>query len=443
MAFDHACFATLLGHMSGIVCQLEKDPSTASTGLIARHAAIQTAVDGVGAGRILAGVDTVRTAIAAGVQAAAKAMLVPLFREYLHVVVGKRGLEPTTDEGWDAIRAHFITNSYLVTTRNWTRGNVDAGGPENHTNAGSGTCYRLLVDRDNQAIQGGEPGIIEVKCIGAYGAAGDYAATKRYQTRWRAQYRTPASDALARYSAPRYVAPVEFDEMWPKAGYLKNPGFDVGSPGDLSGAPTDWTVETGTATAHDLNGTYYLRKDNEVTPLSLKIVGADFRLSQIVGYRGRTPISRRKPLFRAIARNRETGSYEGTLYLYTGAEATSIALAAQTGWDWLVAAMEDGCWWDGGQEEDEPKIELFSDWTSGDLYVDSFIVSEFAEFDGHFLAVLGGATGDDFQLDDVFTFTDSEAAVGYIQRAICYAFDGRYLPHNTSGAGLIAEPTIA
>jgi hypothetical protein len=102
--------------------------------------------------------------------------------------------------------------------------------------------------------------------------------------------------------------------------------------------------------------------------------------------------------------------------------------------------MEDGCWWDGGQEEDEPKIELFSDWTSGDLYVDTFICEPFASFDGHWLAILGSAPADDFQLDDVFTFTDSEVAGAYIAKTIWYAFS-RYLPH---GVVLpIEEPTIA
>jgi len=444
MAFDHDQFAAGVSAAAGIVCQLEADLNQATTGFVARDATLRALDFGVGSGRVMAGIDAARAAVAAGVDVLARTLLEPLFIEKMRQLVGK-SFAIESDEFWDEIYAYDVANSKAVTSRNWTRYAVVAGGPENHTNKGGGTCYRLLLDEHNLALQGGDPGVIEVKCNGAAAVGG--GARERWRTRWRAQYRATASDAIARYSSPRRVEPVEFDELWPDpGGIVGNPSFDAGSAGDLAAAPSPWEVVTGTITNHDLDGTVYFRQDGRATPLSLKIVGEDLRLKQQLAKLGKS-LPRRVPLIRAIAYDRETGSYSGTLYLYTGAEATSVALSAQTGWNWLVSAMEDGCWWLGGQEQDNPLIEVFSDRTGGDLRVDTLIVKQMTHFDGTYLGVLGaagagsgGATPDDFQLDDVFTFTDSETAGGYIQKAIWYAFQ-RYVRHAGSPSGY-TEPTL-
>ncbi|KAF0137114.1 MAG: hypothetical protein FD152_680 [Xanthobacteraceae bacterium] len=435
MAFTDANFAAGIQHAAGIVCQLEKDLSVASTGFIARDAAIRALDLGVGSGRIISGLDSARAAVNAGLGVLARTLIEPLLSEKLQVLVGKPG-SLDDEQAWDDLYAYDVTNSKAVLSRTWTRGAVDAGGPEDYTNAGAGTCYRLLVDKHSQALQGGDPGVIEVKCVSALGAG-----TSRYRTKWRAQYRAPARDAMARYSSPRRVEPVEFAELYPVETYLTNPSFDSGSAAALTAAPSGWEVVTGTITNHSLNGTYYLRKDGQATPLSMKAAGEDLRLAQTLAITGKV-LPRSKPLIRALGYNRETGTWSGTLYLYTGAEATSVVLAAQTGWQWLVSAMEDGCWWQGGQEEDNPQIEFFADRTAGDLYLDAFIIQAMAGFAEQWFAVLGSPTADDFHIDDVFTFTDSEVAGGYIQKAVCYGFPGRQLRHAGAPSGY-TEPTIA
>jgi len=423
MAFDHSAFSTLLGHACGMIEQFEKNQSVASTGFLARYAAYQAAVDGYQSDELAKSVRGYRGNLSS-VAGLARSLLEPLFLAYLNEVVGK----PATridDAAFDDVIQHFITSNYTVKRRAFTRGAVALGGG----NVGSGTVYRLLTDDRGNAIESSDPGVVEVKCTRMLGEG-----IERYRSQFSIRHQAPSDDLLDRRVSPRSTAST-LTEMYPSEELVLNPSFDQGVAGTLSAAPTGWTMSTGTPANNALDGTNYHRQDGRgVTPLAFR-ANETLVIEQALTTTGKR-FSWDRPVFAALAYNRQVGSYVGDLSFDVGAQQTTVALAAQTGWNWLVKAMDVNCWL-RAFKEDDPKIHINVTRSSGYLLLDTFICRTMSRFDGGWYPVLGNV--DDFHRDDVATFTDTIATDTVIQKCVHYAF-GRHLPHAV--ASTVADPTI-
>lgn len=426
MAFDHTAFVTLLQYACGAIRQFEYNQNAATYGFLARYASFQSNVTGYDAKKVLDGFEKMRKALGT-VGAMARTVLEPLVLQYMNEVVGKPYAQ-VNQACWDDFVQHFVDNSYTVNRRNFSRGSAAA----DVSNQWSGTGYRLTTDDRGNAIESSDPGVVEAKCINMVGQSG----VQRYQSQWTVRHRNPADDVLDRYNSPITPA-ASATEMWPDEEYVINPSFDTGVAGTLAAAPSGWEFDTGTASNNALDGTNYFRKDNGKTPLALR-ANETIVLSQYLATTKKS-FNWYKPVFAALAFNNEVGSFVGTLSFDICGQNTSVAISAQTGWNWLVKARDENCWM-RQFKEDNPAISINVTRTSGYLLLDTFIVRSFDMFDNTGIALLGGdSTVDDAHKEDEITWTDTIASEGVVQRCFHLAFR-RHLP--PSGSPTITDPSI-
>ena len=147
------------------------------------------------------------------------------------------------------------------------------------------------------------------------------------------------------------------------------------------------------------------------------------------------------PMYFQIAFNRAVGSGDGNLNISLGSKTTTVALAAQTGWNILRMALGQNNWFRRFNQTSMTVTVSIDARTTGYTLVDDFILAPFYEFDGVFFCPVGGATP--FLRDDSLTCTDTEAGA-VVQYWLWQMFGEEwwaYLPANEAAGETWADPT--
>lgn len=380
-------------------------------------------------------------AVAAQMRGAAAALLAP------SVVLA--GLGPVMREHGKLINAPELSdfgqlmariytyradNAKLVTSRQITYNATAAGGG----NAGNGTLARLTVDERNYNLEGCHVELKTAECVvDANSGALQHAEVFEFRG---VQSSKDYIDLSSQGSGERFKVQVTAKHAGSGAGgsLLSNASFESYNSGAAQPF-TGWTVDTPANTAQVL-ATYYRGYPGgpAVASLaSLKFTG-NAVVSQAISLQNLS-ISRYKPYCLTIAYNREVGVGDGTLRIRMGAHTTTVALAAQAGWNKLTLPLTTSCWLRTFDEQNLDVTVELSARTTGYVLVDDFIFAPLDYFDGTWWWLVGGATP--FLLRDVFTVTDAggAATTGILQYWFWRSGLG-CLPSGTGGAVTWADP---
>lgn len=290
-------------------------------------------------------------------------------------------------------------NNYVVKSRSMSYGSVSAGG----SNVGTGTIYRLTSDQYGNKIESCHPTTTTVKCL-----QDQNSGTLVGREVFTIYQSNPALDILG------LAGSGQRGELIAHAGneILQNASFQTltgsaASPTDIPGWTSSVTVSS---TNYTFDETNYFRKSPEeaasgATPRALN-VKATATLSQTMRTLG-VSLSPSVPYVFGCRWNRQVGSASGTLTLHLGDQTTAVSVAAQTGWQTLIVAMDLNVWL-RQFNEDDLDVKLAWSRSGGDLLLDDVFFGPMTQYDGLWYFALGGATH--FLRDDIFTFTDSENA---------------------------------
>lgn len=143
-----------------------------------------------------------------------------------------------------------------------------------------------------------------------------------------------------------------------------------------------------------------------------------------------------RPALVSIAYNRQIGSGAGDLYVRIGAKETSVAVAAQTGWNRLNLIAWPKRYTGGGND-----VEVFWDRTSGTINLAQAICAPMTRIGGRYFAILAGAT--DFLIDDYFTQATTVSPADrsikdWLHRWFGLGFE---LPHDATASAGWEDPT--
>lgn len=330
----------------------------------------------------------------------------------------------------DFLYQYFVDNSRSVNAREFTRGSVSAV-----TGTGTGTINRLTTDGNNFPLEASHAEVKIAKCI-----ADKLSGAVQHEEIFEFRGEDPEPDDLKIVGSGR-VANIRCLSGRDSENYLSNPSFDSfsGTITTLT-AVTDWTPTTAIGNFQLDQTNYYRGYDGVTTPASLRISTNDTMTQNMANIKKPTfdPLT---PMYFQLAYNRQVGSGDGNLNIVLGSKTTTVALAAQTGWNILRLAIGQNNWFRRFNQTTMTVAVSIDSRTTGYTLVDDFILAPFTEFDGAFHAPVGGATP--FLKDDSLTWTDTEVGA-VIQYWLWQAFGEEwwaYLPANAAGAETWTDPT--
>lgn len=335
---------------------------------------------------------------------------------------------------------YFVENSYTVEERNFTFGTPSAGA----SNDGNGTLLRLNVDKNGYDIDTQTADAKTVTCrFDEHSGRPEHA--EQFEIRGAERFRDflslkggtgqPGSRPVGRLIALTCRDSTQF---------IRNPSFTNGTDDPTSSTDiTGWTIDDYTKV--QLQSTQYYRdSEGEATPKSLRlddnayvqqnlnVAGGRVRTSGIGGFG-----QYYQPIYVQVAYNSSVGSGDGTLTLTIGSKTASVSVSGKSGWQVLRIAVGTSNWYENWiQENPLIKIQLASR-TTGYVLVDDVVIAPFQFFDGGWYALVGGSTP--FLVNDSFTFTDSAAETGILQKWFVRAGYG-YLPSAVAGAADWGDP---
>lgn len=325
---------------------------------------------------------------------------------------------------------YMDANSLSVNSRNITFGSVTAGG----SNVGNGTINRLTKDENDFPI---EATTVEVKTFECRQDAN--TQTEKGEEVFEVRGTAANKDGLET-AGSGVLGTLRAMSCRDTAQILQNPSFTTYT--GTTSVPTTiagWTPITTPSSYANLEidtTNYYRLYPGETTGASLKIKTTTDGVSQALSVLG-SKLSPVKPYYAQIAWNRSVGSFSGTLRLSVGATTVSVVAAAQSGWQVLRLALDQGLWARNFNEADlDIKIEITA-FTSGYVLVDDLILVPMEQIDGCWYTIVGGSTP--FLRNDTFTFTDSGGTDAIIQYWLWRGY-GMYLPSNNAGSETWTDP---
>ncbi len=339
----------------------------------------------------------------------------------------------TNDQLFDFIFDFMVTNAQSVEARDITFGSVAAGGG----NVGDGTIHRLTVDKNNQnieAMRGVElKQALIVEDQSSLGQSGRHKEVIRF---------TGVADTIDNFdrisgTVGGVFAIDQFPVQDEVSRVLRNSSFTTNnSSGTVTTMFPGWTLSSLTGVLPDT--TTFFRNNFGVTGASMKVssTGAGLTFSQ--KFRG---LNLARPYLPILRFNPTVGSAPaGTqITIKLGSQPVqTLTTVAETGWNTMVMDLDSDLWVPNFTEDEVELVIGVPTLASGDLYLDEILTEPMNKIDGTWWLPIGGATP--FQLDDIFTMTDSfTSSDAILQRFLAYAFS-RHLPH--SGTPTIADPTL-
>jgi len=318
-----------------------------------------------------------------------------------------------------------------ILNRSFTFAPIVSGG----SNVGTGTVYRTTKGKWGHDLESGVGGTVRVNITSDRNTGRQSGAE---QSVIFGDGQKPA-DQLDIGTASGTTADLSSKRI--SDSILANSSFDTfaGTGGGGTFAATPWTVSSQSNFDGDISN--YYRTPASGTPASLKFL-TNASIEQTFSTAG-ISFDTTRPAFLIVRFNRQIGLCDGTLTIRLGSQTESVVLAAQTGWNVItlgIGATNKG-WYDVFKEDNSGngvriKIEL-SGRTTGTLLVDDVLLVQPQLYNGLYYMLVPGQT--DFLIGDTFSFADTVAETGIIQKWIARLYSTS-LPH-TSGAPTYPDPT--
>ena len=343
----------------------------------------------------------------------------PFLKQYCKSVIGRTDLSSDT-EMWQEMYKYFIDNALRVQSRAFTFGTPTAGG----SNTGNGQILRLTKDRYNFDIESGHVDSKRAICV-----TDENTGARRGQESFILKGQASTRDELERSGSglSGSLVGLTLDDS-----LLTNPGFR--SPGTSPTSLTGWTASAGDgASYYTLNTTTYFRRGpSEVaagsTPGALQLLLSN-TLTQKLTVRG-TQLNENTPYLLAVVWNRNGSS--GTLNLRMGSITTTVAVAAQSGWNVTTVPNPIGqsCWYRQFAQAD---MQIQLEWiqSTANLLISEVLLVPGTFFDGSWYWALPASTATyaQWRVRDDFTWPDIATGSAKNQTWIHRGFPGMYLPH--------------
>jgi hypothetical protein len=314
------------------------------------------------------------------------------------------------------------------------------------SNNGTGKVYRITKDQDGHDLENGFPvGDLKLKCfVDKHGGLPSgreqfilYGDGKR------------GLDQIDMGDVPGnkqdLYATRSADQLLPNASFDTYNATVFTAADDLA----YWQFETDYSNFEIDENNYYRRRvgvESGDTPLgsALKILDNDAIYMYCPD--ANIQFDPTLPVFFIVRYNCEQDSCDGDLTISIGSQNETVSLTTQTGWNDLVLGVANSTkgWYTNFQDDDNGngiKITIrLENRTTGTLLIDEILLVQpvFYEGSGCWFLVTAGAT--DFLRDDEFTYSDSCAETGIIQKILAREF-GFYLPHTTGTPTYSDTPT--
>lgn len=379
------------------------------------------ALDQVLEGSFRGAMATAMNAVRAGYSSAMLArdpLLTACFRNYAKHVLN---VDPFRNAVSDIIGIHvydkMIATGDRVLSRGLTIGQPSASGSP----VGTGTLYVLTKDRKNFLLQATH---IETKTIEVVQDQASGATKSKELLAVNGQ--SAGLDAMELLGSGVEVNITSFEASQSK---LNNASFSSYS-GSIAAptAITDWTPGTSIANFEIDTTNYFIPAGPGDTAPASVVIKANDTLSQKLSLRG-TQLQRFVPCYLLVFYKRDVGgeAFTGTLRIRMGAATTTVALAAQVGWNILALPLDDKLWYDNFYENDLDILIGVESYSAGKLRVDNVCFGEMVFVDGLWYFIVSGATP--WKVGDKYTqATTLSGAEGLIQLELFRSF-GIHLPH--------------
>ncbi len=309
---------------------------------------------------------------------------------------------------WREVLNGASGNARSFNDREITFGSVSAGG----SNVGNGTVHRLTVDENDEDLQGvtletktakiisdvNQTGALDEDILLILGETAErtFAKVDGSGVDARVKGRT-AVDSRAFVSNPSFD---EFSGTQPTAGSPTTPASTT--------SVTGWVLSSTAAFEVDADTTYR-SFEGAGTPLSLKFVD-NGSATQIFRNNVNPRFKIRTPLYWQIAVFRESNC-DGTFTFALGAasKATTVSTLTNAAWNVVVTNKDSDCYYRTYKDTSDLTLGLtLASRTTGAIYVDDLLLTEWDLIDGSYYVYVAGSTPSAEQ--DEFTWTDSSVA---------------------------------
>lgn len=380
------------------------------------QAAVQAALKGDYSDLVSSSLEVPRSRLAGALTGDGVGSLTPLLAEYGQTL----DVAPQDPDGVvTEIYNHFIAAGLRVQSRRFTFVDPVAAG----SNVGDGRIVRHNLDENGLPIENQTPDAKTALCV-----ADQNTGTAIGEEQFLIRGAAPGRDAVSPGGSGASLTLQGLSAN--NARTLSNPSFT--SP--LGTTIPGWTMYGGTVIGSfslDLVNFYRSDLSDAGVPASLKITATSKIKQTILG--DNLTVDPTKPWYLQVAWNRAVGAATGTLVIKMGSKTTTVAVAAQAGWNLATV----GPFWYKNFAVNSMEINI--EWTrvAGDILVDDVLFVPGTAFDGSWYWVIGARTL--FLRNDAFSWTDS-ALESVIQKWL-WRWLGRYLP-----AALVAPasaPTAA
>ena len=404
--------------------------------LLGKLDTLEQALEGDYAPGLAAWTNRVRAAVA---NAHDQSDLIRIVREYGKLAGSPYATSSNTAGLHRDVWLYWNDNSKTVESRAITYATPSANG----SNTGDGLLSRLTEDARGNELESARG--IELKtaeCVVDQHTGGD-----RHAEVFRVYGANAPIDSLGGDSSGGvWTLPSRHAGTDAAAGsLLRNSSFQTTTAsGSVTTLFPGWTLDTTTDISQSVLTAEGFREIPRVSGVhSLKADG-NFTCSQKLSVRNLS-VSKNVPYVLRLMWNREEGSGDGTVAIRLGSQTTSVAMAAQTGWNELLLPIDTNLWYENWVEDEaDVQVSLASN-TSGYVLFDDVIFAPMTPIDGTWYFLRGGATpwaaaNATLPEGDKFTWTDTGGAygTGKIQSVWVREF-GYSLPN--SGTPSVADPS--
>jgi hypothetical protein len=325
----------------------------------------------------------------------------------------------------------------LVNSRNLTRGSPSAGG----SNVGTGTLYRLNVDRFGYPLEGGFAETVTYLCT-ADNQTGTLPGQEQFTVSGQ-----PFRDALT-WFAPGYgsglalpagVSGVTGDTT---TALIQNPSFSQASGTNFTSLVLNgWTQTSGLATALGLDTTNFYRACalEGATPASLE-AQSSFAITQQIAPNNTAGQLALTAYLSRLAWDGSLGTWSGSMTVAVGSKSWSASSGA-SGWQVLLPTLDKNLW---AQNFEQAGLAVTITVTiaSGTWRGDDFCWSPFTNVGGSLVWAGGGRTN--WIVNDTFAVVDSEPSPpSKTQNWLRLSFPQFFLPSAVLPAAPVTAATLA
>lgn len=414
MAQSVSTYAEARDNMRRVVQALNEQDKSANSNSPNLLGIIDTVLQGLNgdlSNEILAALQVMRTSLTGALAAGSvQSVLAPALRDMM-LALNKK------DSGFETnsltLRDHMRASSFSMNSSGMTFGTPAAGGG----NQGDGGVYRLTVDDEDFPLEATHLELKTLECLQARDQGKRYKETFQYRGTNKAK-----DNAIVNGSGEELdLTAKNGDDSTP---FLNNPHMILsGSVQPTVGVPvtpplvdsiTSWILSA-TADFEVSVAQTFRASPNLAIAQSLRMKdNANFK--QIISVEKRPIFSLVRPVFVQWPVYVE-GNCDGALASVFGTDTKTIADITATftnaQWNLLTHDLDQNRYFKQfrtlAQNDLELKVTLTGR-STGSLFFAAPIVTYMDLVDGHYITVVGGAL--DFRVDDIFTFTDSQASRG-------------------------------